>query len=725
MNPGHMLAKAAPSGTKKRKVPHHMLQWGCQALLACWMLWGAQAEDVTEEASQKGLWSLSPVVAPVIPQGGDSFHHPIDRFLSEHRQEMGLKAVGSADKLTLLRRIYLDLVGLTPSPAQQDAFLEDPSPEAYEKVVHQLLESEQHAVRYARHWLDVMRYADADAGMMAAPGIHLWRDWVIGALNEDLPYDDFVQIQLTGRRARERTRMSATGYRSEKEPRPGDMFALGLLSRGAGNHLAINAVDTVSSAFMGMTVACAKCHDHMFDPISQEDYYSMKALFDPLVPRKVTLASAQTLLEAGKVMAELQKARAPLEKELEALLAPFRQRLYDERVEMLPPDVRTVILKPEKIRSLEEQKIADDYFPILRIDSGKINEILPEEVRAQSQALKKRLDEVSKKHPTPPSIPVFHTLEKDPIREGEPSYILTSADPNRPELNRAVKPGWPFADGPMDIREGRIEAFADWLTASKNPLFARVAVNRLWQWHFGSGLHKQPSDFGTQSPLPLHRDLLDWLASEFISSGYSMKYMHRLMVTSKAYQMASDAGPEFTQSHAIDPNNDHYWRFPLNRLEAEVIWDAIHLAADNLDLSIGGPSFTPGDASTPRRRGVYITRGYSPSRNVTPDFLQAFDVDDGREPCPVRTQTVTAPQSLFLMNSPEVEQASSQFAHRLRKLAEGDLGKAVILAYRLTLARPPTDSEARVAMEYLEGDFERLQHLAWLLFNLDEFIYVR
>ncbi|MEC7385311.1 MAG: DUF1553 domain-containing protein, partial [Planctomycetota bacterium] len=213
--------------------------------------------------------------------------------------------------------------------------------------------------------------------------------------------------------------------------------------------------------------------------------------------------------------------------------------------------------------------------------------------------------------------------------------------------------------------------------------------------------------------------------SEFISSGHSMKYMHRLMVTSKAYQMASDAGPEFNPSRAIDPNNDHYWRFPLNRLEAEVIWDAIHLAADNLDLSIGGPSFTPGDASTPQRRGIYITRGYSPSRNVTPDFLQAFDVDDGREPCPVRTQTVTAPQSLFLMNSPEVEQASSQFADRLRKLAEGDLGKAVVLAYRLTLARPPTDSEARVAMEYLEGDFERLQHLAWLLFNLDEFIYVR
>ena len=170
---------------------------------------------------------------------------------------MGLKAVGSADKLTLLRRIYLDLVGLTPSPAQQDAFLEDPSPEAYEKVVHQLLESEQHAVRYARHWLDVMRYADADAGMMAAPGIHLWRDWVIGALNEDLPPDDFVQIQLTGRRARERTRMSATGYRSEGTT-AGDMFALGLLSR-CRQPFGDQRRGYSSSAFMGMTVACAKC----------------------------------------------------------------------------------------------------------------------------------------------------------------------------------------------------------------------------------------------------------------------------------------------------------------------------------------------------------------------------------------------------------------------------------------------------------------------------------
>jgi len=720
-----MFPRGAQANKRPRKLATHILLLSYQAVWIWWLLAGAQAEIAQEESPAKALWSLSPLVAPTIPPRHELSDHPIDRFLAKQRRSLGLKTVDQADPLTLLRRVHLDLTGLPPSLAEQDAFMRDPSAESFEKVVNSLLESEQHAVRYARHWLDVLRYADADAGMMAAPGIHLWRDWVIGALHEDLPFDDFVQIQLTGRRAAERTRMSATGYRSKRDPRPGDMFALGLLARGAGDNLAIRAVDTVSSAFMGMTVACAKCHDHMFDPISQEDYYSMKALFDPLVPRKVNLASAETLLEAGRLMAAINKARAPLEKELEELLAPFRQRLYDERVDMLPAEVRAVILKPEGERSIQEQKIADDYFPILRIDSGKINEILPEDVQAQSRALKKRLNEAVQSHPSPPSIPVFYTLETDPIREGEPSYILTSADPARPELKHVVKPGWPFAEEPIDFREGRIEAFADWLTAAENPLFARVAVNRLWQWHFGSGLHQQPSDFGTQVSVPVHRDLLDWLATEFVDSGYSMKHMHRIMVTSQAYQMASDAGPAFEASRQTDPNNEHYWKFPLKRLEAEVIWDAIHLAANRLDLGVGGASYTPASDSAIQRRGVYITRGYSPSRNVTPNFLQTFDVDDGREPCPVRTQTVTAPQSLFLMNSPEVEKASIEFANRVRTMAMDDLDEATTLLYRLTLSRPPTEKETRVAKDYLQGDPQRLRHLAWLLFNLDEFLYVR
>src|SRR5882672_6297083 len=366
-----------------RRVPIRAL---LAAICFCASTWAANAFSQTNKSRSEIGWSLKPVVRPALPQGAES--NPIDRFLAAELQNRGIKAVGAADKALLLRRVYLDLIGIPPSPSEQEVFLADQSADAYEKVVDQLLANEQHAVRYARHWLDVLLYADADEGMTAAPGIHIWRDWVINALHDDVPYDQFVQIQLTGRRADERTQMSATGYRSRQEPRPGDQFALGFLARGTGEHpqdLAISAVDTVSTAFMGMTVGCAKCHDHMYDPISQTNYYAMKALFDPLVLRKVTLASAAELIASGKAMAEAEKRRAPLQKELNEFIAPYKTKLYEERVLMLPTEAQAAIRKPERQRTVEEQKLADDYFPILRIDGDKLTEVMPEEARKKFQ----------------------------------------------------------------------------------------------------------------------------------------------------------------------------------------------------------------------------------------------------------------------------------------------------------------------------------------------------
>lgn len=701
-----------------------------------------------KEEPAETWWSLKPVVRPALPEKPEAAN-PIDRFISAEHLARGLKPVGPASKEALLRRVYLDLIGIPPSPSEQAAFLADESSDAYEKVVDRLLADEQHAVRYARHWLDVLRYADADERMTAAGGIYLWRDWIINALHDDVPYDQFVQIQLTGRRASQRTQMSATGVRFKVEPRPGDLFALGLLARGTGEDpqdLAISAVETVSTAFMGMTVGCAKCHDHMYDPISQDDFYSMKALFDPLVLRKITLATADDLLAAGKAMAETEKKKAPIQKELDELVEPYRKRLYDERLTMLPEDVQKVIRKPEKDRTVEEQKIADDYFPILRIDTDKINEVMPEEARKKSSDLRKQLEALGTgENPRRGGggVPAFYTVEVDKIKEQDKHYILTSGDPARPEKDHEVQPGWPFANKPYDFRDGRIEAFADWLTAPENPLFARVAVNRLWQWHFGEGFLKTPSDFGKLGGHPANQPLLDWLASEFVRVGYSMKEMNRLIVTSQAYRMASEAGPEFAANLKIDPNDTYLWHFRLQRLEAEPVWDSMHAAAENLDLKVGGPSFDTGQGgggrgnrrrgdaqasnndSKKKRRGVYMVRGYSSSRDVTPAFLQAFDVDDGRAPCPMRTQTVTAPQALFLMNSPEIENTSNDFATRLQTESKGDLKSAVDLAYRITLARPPSPVEENNALNYLQNDPARLKQLSWLLFNLDEFIYVR
>jgi hypothetical protein len=690
------------------------------------------------------LWSLQPVVRPPLPAGAARSANPIDAFLDAAQKSRGLKPAGAADRLNLLRRVYLDLIGLPPSPAEQKAFLEDSTPDAYLKVVDRLLASEQHGVRYARHWLDVLRYADLDENMLAASGIHLWRDWVIQALNRDLPYDQFVRAQLTGYRTSKRTAMTATGQRYRIEPRPDDLFALGFLARGAvlrdgkdNQELAISAVETVSSAFLGLTVGCAKCHDHFYDPIKQRDFYALKALFDPLVLRKVVLARSGDLFDQGKMLDEIERKRAALEEPLQALIAPYHKKLYDERVAMLPAEVQATIRKPEKQRSLQEQKIADDYYPVLRIDPDKLLAILPAAERKRYQELQRQLNQLpSSRRDT--TLPAFYTVEMDAKKAQEKSYILTSGDPSRPEKDKPVEPGWPFAPAKIDFREGRIEAFADWLTDAANPFFARVAINRLWQWHFGAGLHATPSDFGNLAGPPAQRELLDWLADEFVKSGFRMKTMHRLIVTSQAYQRASALDPEWAATNQkLDPANHYLWHFPLRRLEAEPLWDSIFTAAGTLDLSVGGPSFDIRPAQGRRRiqgrariagpsnrRAAYMVRGYSTSRDVVPHFLQAFDAEDGRTPCPMRTQTVTAPQALFLMNSEPIDRATSHLAERLRRESGGSLPAAVQLAYRLTLARSPSPHETTKALEYLGDDSTRLKGLAWLLFNLDEFLYV-
>ena len=695
------------------------------------------------------LWILGPLVRPETPSVASKPANPVDAFIAAKYAAKGLKPVAQADKPTLLRRVYLDLIGIPPTPAEQDAFLKDESRDAYEKVVDKLLASDQHGVRYGRHWLDILRYADADEQMTAAGGIHYWRDWVINAVNNDLPYDQFVRAQLTGYRTTERTQMANVGVRTPRDPRPEDVFALGFLARGDvfrdnknAQELPIAAVETVSTAFMGLTVGCAKCHDHMYDPIKQKDFYAMKALFDPLVIRKTTLASPAEIMAKGKQQEEAERKRAPFEKAVTEFAAPYKAKLYEDRVAMLPPDVKAIVLKPEKQRSPAEQKIADDYFPVLRIDSDKLEEAMPEADRKKFKELQKALQQANGgANFRGNGLPAFWSVAADPKRETETSYILTSGDADRPEKNHPVEPGWPFMPAGTDLREGRLMAFSDWLTSRDNTMFARVAVNRLWQWHFGEGLQKLSSDFGKLGGVPANADLLDWLASEFIQRNFSMKEINRLMVTSDTYKLASAADPKSSATAIkIDPEDKYLWRFRLQRLEAEPIWDSILTAAGDLDTTLGGPSFDPSPAPPGRRgggrggaqldaktnrRAAYMVRGFSTSREVVPNFLQSFDVDDGRVPCPMRTQTVTAPQSLFMMNSPEVDKASAKLAERMKKFGGEDLKASIDEGFRLTIGRTPSPSERDSALTYVEKNPDRLKGLAWLLFNLDEFIYFR
>src|SRR5580704_14241153 len=340
-------------------------------------------ESVKEQFAKRAarLWSLQPVSEPTVPAGVTTSTNPIDAFIAADYKAKGLLPAGKADKLTLLRRVYLDLIGLPPTPAEQQAFLADPDPAAYEKTVDRLLDDEQHGVRWSRHWLDVLRYADLDgldgSVMPAANGIYLWRDWVIQALNHDMPYDQFVRAQILGNRYEPKTATNDFGHRSRVEGSVEDTFALGFLARSAvtrddkDHDVAFAAVETISTAFMGMTVGCAKCHDHKFDPITQKDFYSMKAIFDPLILKNVMLATPAEIFANGERLAEFKKKSAPINEAIDALVGPYRTKLFDERVALLTPDVQAVVRKPEKQRTAAEQKIFDDYYPVLRVDPSK------------------------------------------------------------------------------------------------------------------------------------------------------------------------------------------------------------------------------------------------------------------------------------------------------------------------------------------------------------------
>jgi hypothetical protein len=710
----------------------------------------APAETVKEQFAKRAarLWSLQPVIKPTVPTGVTASTNPIDAFIAADYKAKGLVPAGKADKLTLLRRVYLDLIGLPPTPAEQEAFLADTAPDAYEKMVDRLLDNEQHGVRWSRYWLDVLRYADLDgldgSVMPAAPGIYLWRDWVIQALNRDMPYDQFVRAQILGNRYPPEIATNPSGHRTRVEGSVEDSFALGFRARSAvtrndkDHDIPFAAVDTISTAFMGMTVGCAKCHDHKFDPITQKDFYSMKAIFDPLALKSVMLATPAEIFANGQKLDEFKRKSAPVDAAIEALTGPYQTRLYNERVALLTPEVQTVIRKPERDRTPEEQKIFDDYYPVLRIDSDKIKEAMPKEDIAKYNALLKQQSAIAR----PPALASYWTVEEDPGLLKQKSYVLTTGDPAKPEKDKPVDPGFPFQPANLDFRDGRRETFVEWLTAPANPLFARVAVNRVWGWHFREGLQRATSDFGLLGGKPSNQKLLDYLASEFVAHNYSMKWLHRLIVTSDTYQLSSKAELALVARNvAIDSPNTYLWRFRLQRLAAEPVWDSIHFAADDLDLTVGGKSFQLSapdqkqkiflpkdgdiDVRTVNRRGVYMVRGYIPSTDVMNNFLTAFDVDDGRTPCPMRSQTVTAPQALFTMNGELVDKESEKLAALVLKDTSGDVHAAVTDAYQRTLGRKPSASEMDYSLTYIDKDPARMKELAWLLFNLDEFIYVR
>lgn len=670
---------------------------------------------------ETAFWPLQPVLRPEVPAKGGN---PIDAFLGRSHRDKGLRPAVSADKATLLRRVTLDLTGLPPTPAELDAFLADSSADAYARAVDRLLNDPQHGVRYGRHWLDVLAYADVDSGMLGERGIHLWRDWVIHAINEDRPYDQFVRALIAG----------------DLSGRPDDFFATGFLTRsaraqgaGGGEQMATAAVETISAAFMAMTTACAKCHDHMYDPIAQRDYYAMKSLFDPLVPDKRVLATASEVMAMPGHLAKWEADQKAIQARMDEITQPYYQRLFEDRLTHLPPDVAAIYRKPESGRTEAEKKIAKDYEPVVSLDPRKYRDVMTAEETARYEGIRKGLTELRR---DPPTLPAFWTVRPGAERAAFKSHIYVAGDASK--KGEDVTPGFPFAPKDLAYKGDRRETFLTWLTAPTNPLFARVAVNRMWQWHFGEGIVATPSDFGNAGEKPTDPALLDWLAAEFAARRFSMKAMHRLIVTSEAYQRAAALPEAQAKANlAIDPKNRTLWRFPLRRLDAEAIRDSVLFAAGTLDLSVGGKSFRAEDIQERRvmsethrgdydkrmnRRAIYMGRGNDLSMNMMPAYLSTFDAESGHLTCARRQRTITAPQVLFLMNNELTNEASKKLAERMR--AAGDLRAAVNEGYRITLGRPPSNAERDHALSYTGSDPARLQGFAWMLLNLSEFVFL-
>ena len=668
--------------------------------------------------------------------------NPIDAFLFAAMKAKGVKPSPKADRRTLIRRAYLDLTGLPPAPEEVTAFVNDKAPDAYEKLIDRLLASPHYGERWARHWLDLVRYADSGGFEFDVDRPEGWRyrDYVVKAFNEDKPYDQFIREQLAGDEYAPDSddAMIATGF-----------LRLGPEGGGGGERGRQDALDdiitTTSLTFMGMTVGCARCHDHKFDPIRQSDFYRIQAVFAPTRPVNHPLVKPDVVAAHQAETKRIEGLQRPLKKAKDELEAPYLKMLVEEAVSRLPEYMQIAWRTPEdkrtpgqKLNVQQIRKTLEDDTLSMKLTEKDIVARMPAEAKQKHQDLVAQIRALDKQKPKPyPTARAIGEMSAKPA----PTYFLHrgSADAKGP----AVQPGvlsvigeCDFPTPPANAKSSfRRRGLAEWLTNKQNPLTARVMVNRLWQHHFGEGLVRTPSNFGKMGEVPTHPELLDWLALEFIERGWSIKQMHRQIMLSQAYQMASD---DIAANVAIDPENKLLWRMPRVRLEAEIIRDAILAVAGNLDRTLGGPCVYPYidpklfQSSTKRtwpgkpdddpatwRRSLYV---YS-KRSIRYPLFETFDQPNLINSCERRNRSTIAPQALLLMNNNFVLFEAQKFAERLRNEAGTDVAKQVERAYQLALGRVPTAFERAKTIAFIESSPNGLTEFCQALFNLNEFVY--
>ena len=709
---------------------------GLASWLACQAAFGT---DLTDSA--KGYWAFQPPASVDPPPAATTWvRNPVDSFVLRRLRENDLLPSDEAARELLLRRVSLDLTGLPPTPEQAAAFRFDDSPQAYERLVESLLSSPHYGERWAQKWLDVVRYADTDGFELDRYREHGWRyrDYVVRSFNADKPYDRFVREQIAGDElfAGDAEALLGTGFHGAG---PRHVVGGNQDKDEARQEVVTEMALGVGQALLGLTVQCARCHDHKFDPISQRDYYRLEAFFGATDLKDVPTATESQVSAHEAAVALFEAATGPIKDRIKEIEAPYAAQARELKRAELGPEFRAALAVPEERRTEEQERLAKEANDQLKPAWYEILPLLPADVKDRRRRLRDRLHALDLHKPEPPRAAfAVENMEEDPG-----TFILGGGDYRR--KGDPVAPGFPEILGPLGFeapagREGRRAALAQWLTAPGNPLTARVMVNRIWEFRMGRGLMADPNNFGILGGSPTHPELLDWLAGRFVRDGWSVKAIDRLIVLSSAYRQASGIDAERA---AVDPANQWYWRAHRRRLSGEAIRDSALAASGRLNRAVGGKPVripierevydlifteaepdnlwpvTP-DTTQHDRRSLYLLN----KRTVRLPFLANFDQPDTMTSCSVRQTSTHALQSLSLLNSGFMQEQSSSLAERLRRqCGNSDTECQIAAAFDLTLARRPSAREEQLASGFLEARPEGLDDFALAMLNRNEFVY--
>ncbi len=715
----------------------------------------------------KKFWSFQPVkdAAPPAVKNAAWVRSPIDNFILAKLEEKQLKPLGDAGKLTLIRRATFDLTGLPPTPDEIDAFVNDAAPNAFEKVVDRLLASKAYGEKWGRHWLDLARYADTAGDNSDYPVTAAWRyrNYVIEAFNQDKPYDQFIREQLAGdllaqqRAPRVESKPAEADDDEASKPQRANalpkeqqekIIATGYLalarrfgSRNKEMNLTIDdTIDNLGRTFLGLSTSCARCHDHKFDPIPQRDYYALYGIFNSIrysfpgaeiyqhpaeMVALVTGKAAENFYQQQKELSDIDDAverlksekgtalrnkKALEQKATEAAPTAGTPGKNNESAQTAQPNSPNALVYPPKSYATLS---ADFDRDIINNRQAQESKRLPAEVDAESARIHLRTFEL---HARYPNMPKAYAVQEGLLanarihRKGEPKNLGD-------EVPRGFLTILGGQQVPKDHPTSGRELLAEWIADAKNPLTARVLVNRIWQWHFGKGLVQTPNDFGARGKAPTHPELLDWLATRFVAGGWSVKKLHRLLMLSHVYQLATDeterdgvTGRVAAANAALDVANDYYWHFNRRRLSAEEVRDALLAVSGQLDRTPGEAHPFPSETTwkfsqhvqffgvyETNKRSVYVMQ----QRLKKHPFFEVFDGADTNMPVAERPLSTTPLQALFLMNNPFVHQQADAFAVRVG-MAFDTVRERLDYAYRLAFGRGVSASEVQEAAAYLQ-----------------------